>query len=108
MFTGHVDTIRGMRHTVVEEDGWLFGPGATNMKCAFPAYHAAIKMLLEAGVSLRGALMVTAVVGEIECTPVDDGLHSYSGAAYRGCGLGTEFMLRHGVTNLAMSHLGRS
>lgn len=54
-------------------------------------------MLQEAGVRLKGDLLVAAVVGEIECGAVDDGRQLYSGPSFRGAGMGTEFMLRHGV-----------
>ena len=98
LFTGHMDTSRGYADTMIEDGDWLFGPGATNMKGCFTAAYAATKMLMEAGVRLKGDLLTAAVVGEIELSPVDDGLHSYDGRSYRGAGLGTEYMLRHGVT----------
>ncbi len=98
MFTGHMDTSSGYGSVPVSVDGdWLYGPGATNMKGCFTAAYAATKMLLEAGVRLKGDLLTTAVVGEMEVSPVDDGLQLFTGAAYRAAGQGTEFMLRHGV-----------
>ena len=98
MLTGHMDTSSGYIQTAVTVDGdWLYGPGATNMKGFFPAAYMATKMLLEAGVQLDGDLLTTAVVGELEVSAVEDTLHSYSGPVYRGCGIGTEFMLRHGA-----------
>jgi acetylornithine deacetylase len=98
MLTGHMDTSSGYHQSAVTVDGdWLYGPGATNMKGFFPAAYIATKMLLEAGARLKGDLLTTAVVGELEVSAVEDTLHSYSGPKYRGCGIGTEFMLRHGV-----------
>jgi len=104
MFTGHLDTSRHVEgelsgYSIVSMDGdWLFGPGATNMKGCFTAAYAATRMLKEAGLRLKGDLLITAVVGETEVSSVDAGWQSFSGPAYRGAGLGTEFMLRHGVT----------
>jgi acetylornithine deacetylase/succinyl-diaminopimelate desuccinylase-like protein len=97
MITGHMDTTPGIFERILVEDDWLFGPGATNMKCCFTAAYAAAKMLLQAGVRLKGDLLIAAVVGEIECGAVQDSRQMYSGPAYRGAGMGTEFMLRHGV-----------
>src|SRR5262249_36291313 len=97
MITGHMDTTPGIYERILVEDDWLFGPGATNMKCCFTAAYAAAKMLRQAGVQLKGDLLIAAVVGEIECGPVQDSRQMYSGPAYRGAGMGTEFMLRHGV-----------
>jgi acetylornithine deacetylase len=55
-----------------------------------------MKMLMKSGVRLRGSLMTAAVVGECELAAVEDQINTFSGARYRGGGIGTEFMLRQG------------
>jgi acetylornithine deacetylase len=75
-------------------DGWIYGLGVSNMKNAFAGYYGAIRMLQKAGVRLKGDITMGGVVGEIEKAPVDQ----YQGSAYRGGGLGTAHMLKHGVT----------
>lgn len=97
MITGHMDHTPGLQDRVILDGDWLFGPGATNMKGCFTAAYAAARMLKDAGVRLKGDLLIAAVVGEIECGAVDDGRQSYSGPSFRGSGMGSEFMLRHGV-----------
>jgi acetylornithine deacetylase/succinyl-diaminopimelate desuccinylase-like protein len=42
---------------------WVYGPGASNMKCAFPAYYQVVKALRDAQVPLRGDILIAAVVG---------------------------------------------
>jgi acetylornithine deacetylase len=105
MFNGHMDTTQ-----VGDEDGlllgqknqsgildgeWLYGNGCSNMKSAFPAYWGAIKALQQGGVELRGDIVMTAVVGEIEKAPIDQ----YQGCEFRGGGSGTRWLVQHGVTS---------
>ncbi|RDI75270.1 Acetylornithine deacetylase/Succinyl-diaminopimelate desuccinylase [Gaiella occulta] len=104
MFNGHMDTsysgreewLRGVpgfqpRHFV--EDGRLYGLGISNMKGALACYVEAVRALQEAGVRLRGDLMIAAVCGEIEKTQYG---HDAQGAQYRGYAAGTRYLVCHG------------
>lgn len=75
------------------DGAWVYGPGASNMKCCFPAYYQVVKAVREARIPLRGDILIAAVVGEIEKAPIDQ----YQGRAYRGSGLGARYMVTHGI-----------
>jgi acetylornithine deacetylase/succinyl-diaminopimelate desuccinylase-like protein len=109
MFNGHMDTTQvgdedglqlgNKNQAGMLDDDWLYGNGCSNMKSAFPAYWGAIKALKEAGVKLRGDIVMTGVVGEIEKAPIDQ----YQGCEFRGGGSGTRWLVQHGVlTDLAI------
>ncbi|HKM90056.1 MAG TPA: M20/M25/M40 family metallo-hydrolase [Candidatus Acidoferrales bacterium] len=104
MFNGHMDTSNSGResfltgigykpHAVVR-DGMIYGLGIYNMKGALVCYTQAIKALQSAGVRLAGDLILAGVVGEIEKTQVG---REFSGAAYRGYGAGSHYLVTHGV-----------
>ena len=93
MFCAHMDHFDTPQPTVVTEDR-IYGRGLVNMKCAFPCYLVAVEMLQKAGVKLKGDLIISGVVGEIEKAAVG----RFSGKAYRGAGVGARFMMDHGVT----------
>ncbi len=106
MFNGHMDTSTvasdpglrlqpGLQSSGIIEDEWIHGPGASNMKAAFPAYYGAIKALQQSGIKLKGDLVVAGVVGEIEKAPIDQ----YQGPAYRGGGSGTRWLVMEGGTS---------
>ncbi|SRR5579884_121496 len=105
MFNGHMDTTHvgdeaglqmGHRNqSGMLDDEWVYGNGCSNMKAAFPAYYGAIKALQKAGVELRGDIIMTGVVGEIEKAPIDQ----YQGCEFRGGGSGTRWLVMHGVTS---------
>ena len=84
----------GYQATATVRDGWLYGLGISNMKCAFAGFWSTLQMLRDAKVDLPGEIVVAGVVGEIEKAPVDD----WQGKRYRGGGAGARFMLNHGVT----------
>src|SRR5919197_2834147 len=81
MFNGHMDTTHvgdepglqmGQRNASGILDGeWIYGNGCSNMKAAFPAYYGAIRAIREAGVELKGDIIMAGVVGEIEKAPID-------------------------------------
>ncbi len=75
-------------------NNWIYGLGVSNMKNAFSSYYGAIKMIRKAGIKLKGDVIMGGVVGEIEKAPVDQ----YQGELYRGGGLGSQHMMKHGVT----------
>lgn len=106
MLNGHMDTsitgkdsesiisAEGQRPKAELDGDWLYGLGASNMKSALAAYIVAAEALIKGGARLKGDLIITAVVGEIEKAPVDE----YQGPRYRGGGLGTLYAVTHGVT----------
>jgi acetylornithine deacetylase len=103
MFNGHMDTsysgrepwlrgVPGFQPEAFERDGRLYGLGISNMKGALACYVEAVRALLDAGVRLRGDLLVAAVCGEIEKTQYGDA----TGAEYRGYAAGTRYLVSHG------------
>jgi acetylornithine deacetylase len=103
MFNGHMDTsysgrepwlkdIRGFQPKAFERDGRLFGLGISNMKGALACYVEAMRALQDAGVRLRGDVLIAAVCGEIEKTQYGDA----TGAQYRGYAAGTRYLVSHG------------
>ena len=103
MFNGHLDTsysgqepwlrgIPGFQPTGFERDGRIYGLGISNMKGALAAYVEAIRALQEAGVRLRGDVLVAAVAGEIEKTQHGEA----QGAEFRGYAAGSRYLVTHG------------
>ena len=91
MLTPHVasgDAIRG-----AIRDGKVSGMGISNMKGGVASLMTAAKAIHDAGVTLKGDLILAAVVGEISRTPVG----RYQGSEYRGEGIGTRHLLTHGI-----------
>src|SRR3954463_14551788 len=93
MFNGHMDTsysgrepwlagVPGFQPEPFVREGRLYGLGISNMKGALACYVEAVRALQDAGVRLRGDLLVAAVCGEIEKAPWGEG----PGAEYRGYG----------------------
>ncbi|HVS84823.1 MAG TPA: M20/M25/M40 family metallo-hydrolase, partial [Gaiellaceae bacterium] len=73
-------------------DGRLYGLGISNMKGALACYVEAVRALQDAGVRLRGDVLIAAVCGEIEKTQQGDA----QGAQYRGYAAGTRYLVSHG------------
>jgi acetylornithine deacetylase/succinyl-diaminopimelate desuccinylase-like protein len=92
MFCAHMDHFDNPQETVVEEDR-IYGRGLVNMKAAFPCYIEAVASLQKAGVQLRGDLIISGVVGEIEKAQIG----RFQGRSYRGAGVGARYMMDHGV-----------
>ena len=103
MFNGHMDTsysgrepwlagVRGFQPEAFVQDGRLYGLGISNMKGALACYVEAVRALQDAGVRLRGDVLVAAVCGEIEKTQQGDAV----GAEYRGYAAGTRYLVSHG------------
>ncbi len=93
MFCAHMDHFDNPQETVVTNDR-IYGRGLVNMKCAFPCYMMAVEMLRKAGARLKGDLIISGVVGEIEKAQVG----RFQGKTYRGAGVGARYMMDHGVT----------
>ena len=103
MFNGHLDTsysgrepwlagIPGFQPQGFERDGRIYGLGISNMKGAVACYVEAVRALQEAGVRLRGDVMIAAVCGEIEKTQQGDA----QGAEFRGYAAGSRYLVGHG------------
>ena len=103
MFNGHMDTsysgreewlrdVPGFQPQHFVEDGRLYGLGISNMKGALACYVEAVHALQDAGVRLRGDVMLAAVCGEIEKTQYGDAV----GGEYRGYAAGSRYLVSHG------------
>jgi acetylornithine deacetylase len=103
MFNGHLDTsysgrepwlraVPGFQPQAFERDGRLYGLGISNMKGAVACYVEAVRVLQDAGVRLRGDVLIAAVCGEIEKTQQG----AEQGAQYRGYAAGTRYLVSHG------------
>lgn len=103
MFNGHMDTSNtgreeflhgiGYKPNAVVKNGFIYGLGIYNMKGALACYTHAVKALQQAGVKLKGDIIIAAVAGEIEKTQWGD----FRGKEYRGYGCGTHYLVNHGV-----------
>jgi acetylornithine deacetylase len=103
MFNGHMDTsysgrepwlrhVPGFQPQAFERDGRLYGLGISNMKGALACYVEAVRALQDAGIRLRGDVLIAAVCGEIEKTQYGDA----TGPAYRGYAAGSRYLVSHG------------
>lgn len=72
LFNGHLDTNPVTEGWTVDpwagkvDDAFIYGIGVSNMKAGDCAYFCAVKTLLDAGVRLRGDVILTFVVGELQ------------------------------------------
>jgi len=103
MLNGHVDTsysgaepwlrhVPGFQPKAFVEDERLYGLGISNMKGALACYVEALRALDDAGIRLRGDVLVAAVCGEIEKTQWGDA----QGPQYRGYAAGSRYLVSHG------------
>jgi acetylornithine deacetylase/succinyl-diaminopimelate desuccinylase-like protein len=103
MFNGHMDTsysgreswlcgVPGFQPSAFVQDGRLYGLGISNMKGALASYVEAVRALQDAGVRLRGDVLIAAVCGEIEKTQYRDA----TGGEFRGYAAGTRYLVSHG------------
>jgi acetylornithine deacetylase len=72
MFNGHVDTNPVTEGWTVDpygglvDDRFIYGIGVSNMKAGDAAYFCAVKTLMDNGVRLKGDVILTFVVGELQ------------------------------------------
>ncbi|HEX6489766.1 MAG TPA: M20/M25/M40 family metallo-hydrolase [Gaiellaceae bacterium] len=103
MFNGHLDTsysgaepwlagIPGFRPEGFEQEGRIYGLGISNMKGALACYLEALRSLREAGMRLRGDVLIACVAGEIEKAQYGEA----QGAEYRGYAAGSRYLVGHG------------
>jgi acetylornithine deacetylase/succinyl-diaminopimelate desuccinylase-like protein len=104
MFNGHMDTsysghepwlqgVPGFQPAGFVRDGRVFGLGISNMKGALACYVEAVRALGDAGVRLRGDVMIACVCGEIEKTQWHP---DFVGREFRGYAAGSRFLASHG------------
>jgi len=107
MFNGHLDTGTPMRHEDIvgvvplaprpvaprNEDGVLYGVGMDNMKSGIAAFMIATLAIKRSGIAPLGDIVMAGVAGEIGRAPVDQ----YQGRHYRSKGIGTRYLLTHGI-----------
>src|SRR5438270_3418475 len=96
MFNGHLDTsysgrepwlrdVPGFQPEGFEDEGRVYGLGISNMKGALACYVEALRALQDAGIHLKGDLLIAAVCGEIEKTQQG----AEEGAEFRGYAAGS-------------------
>ncbi|MCC7046590.1 MAG: M20/M25/M40 family metallo-hydrolase [Alphaproteobacteria bacterium] len=72
LFNGHLDTNPVTEGWTVDpwggviDDKFIYGIGVSNMKAGDAAYYCAVKTLVDAGVKLKGDVVLTYVVGELQ------------------------------------------
>jgi acetylornithine deacetylase len=72
LFNGHLDTNPVSEGWTVDpwagkvDDAFVYGIGVSNMKSGDAAYFCALRTLIEAGVKLKGDVILTYVVGELQ------------------------------------------
>ncbi|HTZ78112.1 MAG TPA: M20/M25/M40 family metallo-hydrolase [Stellaceae bacterium] len=72
LFNGHLDTNPVTEGWTVDpwggkvDDKFIYGIGVSNMKAGDAAYFCALRTLIQAGVRLRGDVILTYVVGELQ------------------------------------------
>ncbi len=72
LFNGHLDTNPVSEGWTVDpwggkvDDKFIYGIGVSNMKAGDAAYYCAVKSLIDAGVRLKGDVILTFVVGELQ------------------------------------------
>ncbi|MDP0926730.1 M20/M25/M40 family metallo-hydrolase [Paracoccus onubensis] len=85
IFNGHLDTNPATEGWTVDpwgglvDDNFIYGIGVSNMKSSDAAYFCAVRALKQAGVKLKGDVILTFVVGELQG------------------GVGTEALIRDGL-----------
>lgn len=104
MFNGHMDTsysgrephlrnIVGFQPDALVRDGRIYGLGISNMKGALACYLEAVSAVRDAGLRLRGDVLIACVVGEIEKTQWGE---EFRGREYRGYAAGSRYLPTHG------------
>ena len=72
LFNGHMDTNPATEGWTVDpwggkvDDKFIYGIGVSNMKAGDAAYFCAVKTLVDQGVKLRGDVVLSYVVGELQ------------------------------------------
>ena len=106
LFNSHMDTavsehnvfsrrnyMEPIFHQAWQDGERLFGTGVVNDKGPMACFLIAAKAIKEAGITLKGDLLLTAVSGEIAWEPVDEFKSPWS----PGHAVGARFISRHGA-----------
>ncbi len=99
LFNGHLDTNPVSEGWTVDpwggkvDDKFIYGIGVSNMKAGDAAYFCALRSLIEAGVKLKGDVILTYVVGELQ-----GGIGT---AAFLEQGLRADYFINSEPTDLA-------
>ena len=105
IFNAHMDTGFGLPEDYwilgrrkISQDGWeegdnLIGFSVINDKGPLAAFLIAAKAIKESKVTLKGDIILTAVIGEIGQASVDE----FQGERYEGKGFGTRYLVNHGT-----------
>jgi acetylornithine deacetylase/succinyl-diaminopimelate desuccinylase-like protein len=106
IFNSHLDTFYSYEDAVSYREqkdlftkAWLddqrrvWGMSVVNCKGPMACWMIAAKAIKDAGIDLRGDLILTHVVGETDKDPVDE----YQGHDYLAADVGTRYMVTHGV-----------
>lgn len=107
IFNSHLDTIVSRTDTWMylnPEDpafhaAWLddedrvWGLPVINCKGPMACWMIAAKAIRESGIQLRGDILLSSVVGEIDCEPVDE----FQGYQYLAQDIGTRYLINHGA-----------
>ena len=72
----------------------IFGKTVQNDRGPMAAFMIAAKAIKEAGIAMRGDIVMTMVVGEIGMGPIDE----FQGPRYIGKGYGSRHAVAHGIT----------
>jgi acetylornithine deacetylase/succinyl-diaminopimelate desuccinylase-like protein len=105
VFNSHLDTgkhgddqwsLRDARnplfHSAWRDGDLLYGEGIVNDKGPMAAFLIAAKAIKDAGIELKGDLLISAVVGEIGMEPVDE----FSSPRYLSKEAGARYLIQHG------------
>jgi acetylornithine deacetylase len=90
----HLRGILGFQPRGLVRDGRIFGLGISNMKGALACYLEAVRATVDAGLRLKGDVIIACVSGEIEKTQWGE---QYRGREYRGYAAGSRYLPTHGV-----------
>jgi acetylornithine deacetylase/succinyl-diaminopimelate desuccinylase-like protein len=95
----HMLLLRGLRPQfdpgARRDEEYVYGRGTVNDKGPLACHLLALAAIKRSGVRLAGDLYSAAVVGEVGAVPIGP----YEGPWYRGKGVGTRFLLTHGIVS---------
>jgi acetylornithine deacetylase/succinyl-diaminopimelate desuccinylase-like protein len=103
IFNSHMDSDQGLPHVhggpippgpkVRIEGRRIFGKTVQNDRGPMAAFMIGVNAIKNAGIRLKGDVILTAVVGEIGMAPIDE----FRGSRYIGKGYGSRHAVAHGV-----------
>ncbi len=92
--TMYIDPDKAVYHQAwVDDERRVWGVPVVNCKGPMACWMIAAKAIKDSGVELKGDVLLTHVVGEIDQEPVDE----YQGHRFLAEDIGTRYMISHGV-----------